>query len=299
VETATKLDSDLAGIKRIVRRERHSDNFTRCATLADRAAKEFPKRHWKARTLTSRILGRVRLAQIPSLLNITLEAASGIIPEYETQEIPENELIFIRATDLSYLRLEAGPRKQIYHDDTLLGNSLGLVGALKFILGDIARAFKYGSLCDAAAAPRQEIEQARDDLRCILQTAQALYQSTKWIYGRRAFGLGFADWMARKSPPNINRAMLLLWVLMRRSGADVLSSEEIRRLHIDTMSLADKFKRLEIVSKQDGPLGKFLRPSHLKRVFSGQLPFAEFERRIRFLAEGQSLGIPNANAGKR
>ena len=282
IETAKRYDRTLRFIRTQMRTERDdNDDTSRNDTLADRVAPKLSSRNIAASILASRIIGRVSLGELPSVLRLILEAASGIEPEFEPGSAPEDERSLIRAMDLSTIKKDASSDEATFHDDKLAGRSLGLRRAVRPVLADIAAAIRHGTLRDAANASPIELEHARDDLKHTMALVPAFYGATKWIYGEKAFGLRFASWMCRKMPENILRLELLLWVLMRRAGADILNSAEIAQLHQITISLARSFLYLKQMSQQDGEFSKLLKPAHLKRVLSDEAIFESFIEKLK------------------
>jgi hypothetical protein len=276
LEMAKSYDRTLRLIRaRVVGERDDDDDMSREDTLADRVAQKFSPTSNAANILASRIVGRVPLGELPSILRLILETASGLDPEFESGSTPADERLLIRAMDLSTVRTDLSG-ETVYQDDRLAGKDMGLRQAFRPMLGDIAAAIRHGTLLDAANASRVELECARDDLTRIMEFAPVLYGATKWIYGEKALGLRFASWISRKTPEPLQRLYLLLWVLMRRVDAQIISSDEILSLHSMAMSIAKDFQKLENLSQNYGQRIEFLKPRYLKEVFADEALFSEF-----------------------
>ena len=270
LNSANEYDPVLRRIRQIMRREREAaDN--RVNTLPDRVAPIFRRKGITGSIVTSRIAGRVPLAQLPIVLRVVFESASGIDPKYDTGAEPADQQIFVKATDLAKTRINS-QAEETEVDDKLAGQSLQFRQTIGRVLREIAEAMRTWALVDGANAPRAELEAARDDIRTIMEIVPAFYQATRWIYGEKAFGLRFMNWVATKSPKSLSRLYILIWVNMRRAGSNWLSSDEIRELQANVNYLSRLIDFLKILSVQSDDLAALLKPSNLKKVLSEQTP---------------------------
>lgn len=270
----------LIGIQK--RRERDGDDDPmRVDTFADRVAPKLASKNMVASILASRIVGRISLGELPSVLRLILDVAGGIEPEFEPGHAPPDERLLIRAMDLSVVKTDPSSGEETYHDDKLAGQSLGLRGALKPMLADIAAAFRQWTLLDAASASQAELERARDDLTHVMALVPALYESTKWIYGKNALGLRFGSWLCRKVPEKVLRLFLLTWVLLRRVSKDILSPEDIAHLRNNTEELYNSLITFKYLSKQTDESAKLFQPGNLKRALSDKTLFEDFLEKVR------------------
>jgi hypothetical protein len=286
VMSAKKYDRYFRYIRRRVSRERSDfDTPNLSGTLADEAAPGFNRKGMAGSVLASRIVGRIELVELPTVIRIILETASGIEPEYEPapqpDELPADQHLLFKAMDLGTLKVDRLNGDESFVDDQIGGHQLELRKAMPGVLRDIAAGIRNGTCVEAANASRSELETARDDIKCALDIAQALYQSTKWIYGETAFGLRFANWAASKAKPEYLRAFVLIWLQMRRAGGEFYSPAEIRLLHSQTMEMALDSQSLKALSVQEGELSKALNPKYLKMALTGKMPFEEFVRKVQ------------------
>ena len=280
--TADIFDPELRNIETLVRGERDdNDDRDRDDTLADRVAPEFLSKNPAAGIWASRIMRRVSLEKLPSVIRMILEVASGIAPEFEHGRIPADKHLLISAMDLSTLKLDPVSHLEDYEDDELTGERFRFREAIGPVLADIAAGFRSGSLGDAANASRFELERARDDVVQTMELVQELYRATQWIYGPKAFGLRFASWISRKRPESIMNISLLVWVLLRRVSTEIISSDEIKNLHLMIMSFTQNLRILEKLSREYGDVHDWLKPKYLKKAFSDKLHFDEFVVKLR------------------
>jgi hypothetical protein len=229
--------------------------------------------------MTSRIVGRISIAELPIVMGVILQTAGGIALEHVSGHESEDKRLLVRAMDL-----------RASQSDQLAGQRFQFVKALGPVLADIAAAVRGGTLMQAAAATRAEIEAARDDLRRVMQIATTFYGATKWTYGPEAFGFRFADWIARKASPESLRLILLMWVQTRRADAAILSPEEIRSLHLNIMFISAQFEKLKLLYENDDRFKDILSPRHLKRVFSGKEPFEDFILKLESECQSAQAG---------
>jgi hypothetical protein len=224
---------------------------------------------------------RVAPEKLPYIVSLLLETASGVDPEFELGSEAADEILLIRALDLSNFKRDRSSGEENYNDDILAGESLGFREAIGPMLADIAAGIRNGSLRDAAKASSTELECARDDLLRIMECVPAFYKATKWIYGPKAFGLRFASWVSLKKPENISNIFLLIWVLLRRGSAETISSEKIYGLHAVTIEFAQNLVLLEKISTQYCHVHNWLKPRKLKKAFSDKTSFDEFLKKLR------------------
>jgi hypothetical protein len=278
VATATQLDPVLRKLAVANRKEQESEGLG--PTITDRIGKRF-----NGNIIASRMLGRVPIDKLGPVLKLIIDAASGIEPDYEVPEdggrTPVDQSRAIAAFDFG----RSGK-------DALAGRHFNFIEALLPVLRDIARALKCGTLATAATAPREEIEATRNDLRRAFELPVILYQSMHWIYGDGALGLRFADWVARKLPPPIVRPIILIWVLMRRTGAEILTSAEIAELHVLAANMGRALLTLKWLFENEPQFESLLNPKRVKAVFSGKSPIApwaaELEAAVRLRIEGRA-----------
>jgi len=283
VATAERLDPALDLIRTRVTLENDDDHDSGLDhTLADEAACAFKSNTLASRILTSRIVGRT-LDDLPIVLRVILEVAAGNEPAYDKDDNSDDERLLVRAFDL-----------RTSETATLAGRQFKFTQALSPMLGDIARAIRAETLACAAHALPSEIEAARDDLRRGMEVAQALYGSTKWLYGREAFGLRFADWLSRNADDSVLRAMLLLWVLLRRSGGDLLTSLEITDIHEKCLESARIFLTLKSMYESDLRFKYVLEPRRLKQALSADKLLPSF---IMELESAQRSDLSGASSG--
>ncbi len=299
---AEKLDGYLHRLRRILRRERSGDDLRRNTTLADRVAPNFKDPNSAVRFMSSRITRRVSWQDLPTVIRILLDVASGAEPEHEpalqqSRRPADLDLLF-NAMDLGNLKRDPATDQEDFVDDTISGHRLQLREAMPKVLQDIASGIRLGRLSVASAAPRAELEAARDDIRRAMEIGQALYQSTQWIYGETAFGLRFINWISRKAPPGILRSWILIWVNMRRADAELYSNEKIRELHFQATALVQMSQSLKALGEQGGELGKVLNPRNLKQVLSGKMSLEEFARLVQLAKLKSSIEVPGAGHAK-
>lgn len=283
---ANGYDQVLRRIRRIMRRERKGGDDGRDDTFADRVAPTFRTKGIPGSILASRIAGRVTLAELPVVLRLVLEAASGISPEYEPGPSPADQQILVEATDLGKPRINPETGDSEYVDDKLAGHSFQFRQTIGPVLQQIAKGLGQGDLVEAAKAPRAELEAARDDIRRVMEMVPALYQSTKWIYGEKALGLRFMNWVATRSPKSILRLYVLIWVRLRRAGGDLLSSAEIDKLHERITHLSRMTDFLKHLFIQGGDLTILSKPINIRRVLSGELSPNSFGIQLNYALKG-------------
>jgi hypothetical protein len=280
LDAAKTSDRALRFIATQVRGERDDgDDASRDDTLADRIAPKFASKNNAASILASRIMGRVSPGELPYILRLILETASGFDPQFVLGSAPADELSLIRALDLSVIKKDPVTEEQAYIDDMLAGKRFRFREAVGPVLADLAAGIQNASLVDAANASRTELECARDDL--IMEFVPELYRATKWIYGPKAFGLRFASWISVKRPERLLNIWLLLWVLLRRVSAEIISSDEINNLHSTTMEFARNLTLLKEISSQYSDRHNWLKPENLRKALSDKILFGEFVIKLR------------------
>jgi hypothetical protein len=276
-KTADHLDPVLKKLARDVRREEEADSLG--PTIANRV-----RPHFSGNIIASRMLKRVPIHRFGPVLKLVVDAAAGIEPEYEVPGFddrqPEDQSRAIKAFDLTRA-----------DKDALAGQHFGFARALLPVLQDIARALNSHTLAEAATSDRSELEAARDEFRLVLELPVLVYQSTRWVYGEGAFGLRLADWVARKAPSAIVRPMFLIWLLMRRSGADLLKPGEVAELHELARQISAALLSLKWLSESDPQFAAVLNPKRVRAALSGKSPIApwllELEEAFR-----RSSGLP-------
>ena len=269
-KTAEKFDPVLQKLRKIIQRDRVSDDLNR-TMLPDRLVKNF-----QPDIIASRVVKRVPLDLLSPVFRLLTDAAAGVEPEWETApdqgSLPDDQVRLTRAMDLR--------RSEI---DQLGGQRFRFASAMPAHLNGMARAFRAGSLNSAASATAEELEDARDDLRRAAEIAVALYRSSNWIYGPEAFGLRLACWIVTKDSPEKVRFFLLGWVLLRRHGAGLHSSEEIGQIHRGALELAAAFDELQRLYKSDARFKEILEPRRLKRALAAPFPFENLKVELESL----------------
>lgn len=261
-------------IAKILRRERN-DDYSRSDTLGDRVAPKLAERDVLGAILATPILGRFPLIELPSVLAPVLEAAGGFDPKLAANPKEDGFAELLRALDIK--------SSKEGRESGLLGSKLQLHKALSPVMRDIACAMKTWSLADAATAPSRELTAARNDFTLALQIAPTLYESSKWLL-ERSTSLRFASWISHKCPPQLKNLMLLIWVLLRRVDSELLTPQEVEKLHQHAQIVGVGFRELERLSRTF-PEHKFLRPKQLRKAFNSQKELENLLEKIRNLPE--------------
>lgn len=232
----------------------------------------------------SRVRPRLDHEELQSFLRVALDIATG---EFEQFEAPErdnrnNERSFDKAAFVSGLDIAASGTHSI------LGQRLRLKEEIQNTLKALARAMRTNTFSDVARGREEIIFIARDDARNARRFGLALYEAYEWIYGRRAFGLRFAAWIAKKHPIRIIGIMVLMLAQLRQSSNDLLSSEEISRMADEAERVRDDSRQIEQLWKSDPRFRDVLAPKRMREGLRDQISLNILQREIAAAARKPS-----------
>jgi hypothetical protein len=249
-------------------------------TIFDRAA-----RIKKSNIALSRLRGRLQRKHLPMVFRVLLTIATGEFEGFEPvtktdmklynqfdDEIsprPDDENQTIKAFDFEQSE-----------KDTILGQKLNLIGALGPTLRDISEAFRDQTLSEMLTASDAELFSARDDVRNAMRVGLELYDATWWIYGRKAFGLRFIAWIARKYDRVANATLIVGLIGLRKISSDLLPSSKIAELANQAEKQRDSSKKLEGLFLHDKRFSLVLSPKRLRRGFRDLISLRQLLREI-------------------
>ncbi len=114
--------------------------------------------------------------------------------------------------------------------DQVLGHRLMLSDALIDFFLTISSLTETRTLSEICNFSEDELKSARDDARSAINLAVNFYDAAAPIYGPKAFGLRQAALQARKSSPNTEALLVLVFAASRRYSNFLLDSETIADL---------------------------------------------------------------------
>ena len=250
-----RFDQALRRVRRYVRRDRGGSS----RTAYDRLAQSF-----QPDIVLSGLAGRLAKPLLASAIGIFTEVGLGKFDGLDAGQGAGDEnsdaALAQRALDIA-----GGANHRV------CGTGIGLIDALPSTLTALTTALRSGGLTVAANAPRREIDAARDDVRNCLDIAWSLHQATSWIYGPKAFGLAFAAWIAEKANDQLKSTLVLIWVLLRRADAPLCPSEYIAWMAQRCAEGSPPFLILRELSESDPRFKNILKPTRLKRAFTGEI----------------------------
>jgi hypothetical protein len=229
----------------------------------------------------SRVKNRLEPERLAGIFGTLFEVATGRFTQFASpignESRSEHQNDVIRAFDFE--RSE---------NDAILCKKLNLVGSVVPTLRDIAEALEVGNLSQELEQSPAEIAQARDDVRNALRAGMAFYEATRWIYGPRAFGLRLIAWIAKKSDRRMTAALTVVWIRLRKSRNDLLSSGEIADLARSAEKIRDDACRLQSCQACNEGLRKILSPKRIKAAFVDQPSLDRFLKEIQSARLGWS-----------
>jgi len=224
-------------------------------TLQERMA-----RTRRTNIVLSRIRGRLS-AQSQSLsahFGVLLSVATGDFTGFALRGPNETKAFDQTATIVA---LDIGNSES----DVVLSQKLRFTTVLPIVLQAMASAFESHTFLDVALGPEQVISSARDDVRNALRIAVAMYEATAWIYGKKAFGLRLAAWIAKKKPPLLVDMMILGFTMVRRKSNQFYSSAEIADLaHKAEQARCDSL-RIRELGRSDPRFAKVFLPKRVRQ----------------------------------
>jgi len=117
------------------------------------------------------------------------------------------------------------------------GQRLNLVAEFPRTLKAVSAAFSINTLTDMATGDLASIQSARDDARHALQIGTDTHEALAWIFGPRHTGLRHASWLARKGPRQLKMLFILGFIVLRRTGYEMMDSHEIETMAADAARL--------------------------------------------------------------
>jgi len=228
----------------------------------------------------SRVRPRLDRKELQSFLRVALDTASGEFDRFEEPERDNrnNERSFDKAAIVSGLDIEASGTHSI------LGQRLRLKEEIGNTLKALAKAIRTNTFSDVATGPEEIIFAARNDVRNALRIELALYEALEWVYGRQAFGLRFAAWIAKKHPMKMIGFMILGFAQLRHSSNDMLSSEEISQLADQAELVLGYSRKIQQLWKSDPRFRNVLNPRRVREGLRDQPSLNNWKREIAVAA---------------
>lgn len=210
--------------------------------------------------VTSRLPRRMSEGDEAAFIATSMEVASGefdFFPDIPgDREDHSPETIMIRVHDLS---------SKIMVNDRRLNQ----VAEFPRMLAALSSALSDDALTDAATGGVVSIQSARDDVRNSFQTVVDSQEALTWVFGAGNTGLRHAAWLARKAPRRFKLLAILGFIVLRRTGYDLLESHEIEAMAKDAArlrSLSDELRRLS----QTHPSRALLTPKAARAAIADQ-----------------------------
>lgn len=253
-------------IDRVVEKDELDE--TRTDTIFDRIPASFTDQQPLSQALRS-----IAKSEVPTFL--------GIIADVALRRFEGDDALQVAGerSGLEIARDGMGMRGST--DDAILGKKLRFTEALPGVLRAMARMPKLPDTSRLFAGENLRLlNAARDDARNAFATITAFRRAVCWIYGRNAFGLGLAGWLADKSSPTVKATLVLGLMQLRRASNELLSSEEIADLRtIAERGLAQSMALRQLIQSHPSSR-KLLNPKRLKLALSSEKHLAIYQAEL-------------------
>ena len=129
----------------------------------------------------------------------------------------------------------------------------------------------------------QRFNNAKNEVRDILESMRNANEALAWIYGSRAFGLKVARWFPDRAKPTVKGLLALMWMCAREAHPDEFSSNDtIRSMHKDSRTLLCKSHHFKTIIDRNTQLRAVCTPKRLKKAFSSK---SEYNRLLSELGK--------------
>jgi hypothetical protein len=228
--------------------------------------------------IISRVLKRLSGRALEAFYGVVLSIVSGDFQGF-AEPAGSEKRSFDRDTVNSAFDIAVG------RTHAVMGNRLRLSEALPGTLRDISRAMRGAPFAELLQTNCHEINAARDDARNALRIACALYEGTSWFYGPEAFGLRLAAWIATKRPRLLVERLVLGFAQLRKYSADLLSSEEIKRLADHAETMCHRSREVRTLGQTAPRFAKVFSPKRVREGLRDQPSLNRWNRDVELASD--------------